>query len=137
MNNASRIYGVGMDAVHVPRIQRIYKRWGPRFAQQILTPAELEQLAKTKHASRFLALRFAAKEAVAKAMGTGFSQGIGPRQIGVISTENGRPEIEVTPSLANAWQRMGIDHGHISLCDEADMAYAYVTLETNVSVGKR
>ena len=61
------IYGIGVDIVEVVRIERALERWGNRFAEKILGPKELEQFAQTKTPVRFLAMRFAAKEAASKA----------------------------------------------------------------------
>ena len=75
------IYGIGTDIVQVVRIRESLDRHGERFAERILSDAELAEFRASAHPARFLARRFAAKEAVAKAFGTGFSGGLTFRDI--------------------------------------------------------
>jgi holo-[acyl-carrier protein] synthase len=76
------IYGVGIDILRADRVSAAYRRFGERFVQRILMPEELEHFARHKRPERFLAMRFAAKEAIVKAMGTGFAHGMWVRDSG-------------------------------------------------------
>ena len=92
-------------------------------------PAEREQLAKTKRTERFLAMRFAAKEAIVKAMGTGFAHGIWIRDVGIVQNAWGRPEVVYSPRGEKVRRRLGIGDGHVTLTDEAGLIVAVAVLE--------
>jgi holo-[acyl-carrier protein] synthase len=126
------IFGIGTDIVRVTRMQRNLDRFGERFAERILTPAELDDFHGTQGKAHFLAKRFAAKEAAAKAMGTGFAQGVSMRHIGVTHESGGRPLLEFEGAALVFLQSRGIDEIHISLADEEDHAVAFVTLGCSV-----
>ena len=87
------IYGIGVDVLKHERVERCYRRFGERFVTHLLLPAERAQFERTKRRERFLAMRFAAKEAVVKAMGTGFAHGMWIRDVGVVQDPRGKPEI--------------------------------------------
>jgi holo-[acyl-carrier protein] synthase len=70
------IFGIGTDIVQISRIQQSLDRYGELFAQRILAATEVDEFRRSVHPARFLARRFAAKEAVAKAYGTGFTDGL-------------------------------------------------------------
>jgi len=72
------IRGLGIDIVKTERVREVYVRYGRKFARRILAAGELEGFDKAKRPVSFLAMRFAAKEAASKALGTGFRQGVGP-----------------------------------------------------------
>jgi len=124
------IYGIGIDMVDVARIERLWQRYGQRFAEHILTPAELKSLSSSRRPERFLAKAFAVKEAVAKAIGTGFSEGVYAATIGTQPDELGKPNIEITPQLQAVFNKRGIIGGHISISDEAGLVIAQAVLET-------
>jgi len=84
--------------------------------------------AKTKHPVRFLAMRFAAKEATVKAMGTGFAHGVWIRDVGVVSNDWGRPMIVWSERGKAVCERLGIGKGHVSLSDEAGLAVAFAVV---------
>jgi holo-[acyl-carrier protein] synthase len=123
-----RIFGVGTDIVRVARMQANLSRYGEKFARRILTPNELNEFLQSDRPAHFLAKRFAAKEAAAKAMGTGFSGGLTPRQIGVGHEKGGRPVLEYYGKAKALVKKFGISAGHLSIADEEDHAVAYVTL---------
>lgn len=124
------IYGIGIDIVRVARMQRSLERHGARFAARILTQGELADFRRTLKPAHFLARRFAAKEAAAKAMGTGFVDGLRLRQIGVTHDARGKPQL-VFDGQAAAFVRARMIHAaHLSLSDEEDHAVAFVTLES-------
>jgi len=127
------IYGIGVDIVEVVRIRRAHERWGLRFAEKILSPVELEQYAKSKRPVRFLAMRFAAKEAASKAFGTGFKQGVSPRQIEVQHNKAGKPSLIFRDNVAALAKREGISGSFVSMADETEYAIAYAVLEIKSS----
>lgn len=123
------IYGIGTDIVRVARMQQDLERFGTRFAERILTDNELQEFSISPRPAHFLARRFAAKEAAAKALGTGFSHGLALRHIGVIHDDAGKPLLEFTDAALFFIRERGITTAHISLSDEEDHAVAFVTLE--------
>ena len=125
------IFGIGTDVVQVDRIARSIDRFGDRFAARILMPAEFESFSLQKRKVRFLAMRFAAKEAVVKAMGTGFAHGMWVRDVGVMPDSRGRPEIIYSERGARLCADMGIGDGYISLSDEAGLVVAVAVLLRN------
>lgn len=125
------IYGIGTDIVRVARMEKNLERFGDRFARRILTPRELGDYGKVVKREHFLAKRFAAKEATAKAMGIGFRDGLTLRQIGVGHDIRGKPQLEFVGFAAEFLRKEGINSVHISLADEADHAVAFVTLSVD------
>jgi len=124
------IYGIGTDIVRVERIAASLQRFGNRFARRILTDAEQADFARSPRPAHFLARRFAAKEALAKALGVGISAGLSFRQIGIGHDERGKPRLEYTGRAAELCRQCGVSASHISLSDEQDYAIAFVTLES-------
>jgi holo-[acyl-carrier protein] synthase len=122
------IFGVGIDVVRLDRMERAYRRFGQRFVDRLLLPQEMSAFESNKRPARFLAMRFAAKEAVVKAMGTGFRHGMWIRDAGVVQNEWGRPEIIWSSRGAAMRDRLGIGEGHISLTDEAGLVVAVAVL---------
>lgn len=125
------IYGLGIDLCRIDRIESAFQRFGSRFAERILTARELDLFARTKRPARFLAMRFAAKEAFSKALGTGFKQKISPSQIGVEQNSAGKPSIYLLGEAHNRAVNDKIDAIHVSLTDEGDYAAAVVVLESS------
>jgi holo-[acyl-carrier protein] synthase len=123
------IHGVGTDIVRVARIEETVQRYGERFAQRILAASELEDYRLSRSPVAFLAKRFAAKEAAVKALGTGFAQGVGLRDIAVGREPGGRPTLICTGRAAELCQSYGITAAHLSLADEAEYAVAFVVME--------
>jgi len=105
------------------------ERFGERFVQRLLMPAELQQFAMSRRRVRFLAMRFAAKEAIVKAMGTGFAHGVWIRDTGVVQNAWGKPEIVYSERGRTMCQKLGIGDGHISLTDDAGLVMAFAVLE--------
>ena len=126
------IYGIGVDIAEVVRFARAHARFGRRFAERILDHQELRGFAHARDPARYLAMRFAAKEATSKALGTGFKQGIAPRQIGVVHAPSGKPGIAVSGQAAALFERDGIVASHVSLSDDGGFAIAFVVLETQL-----
>lgn len=122
------IFGIGTDVVQLERIGKAYERHGERFVQRLLLPAELEGFRKSPRPVRFLAMRFAAKEAIVKAMGTGFAHGMWIRDSGIVPNAWGRPEIIWSERGQAMCDKLGIGEGHITLTDEAGLIVAVAVL---------
>jgi holo-[acyl-carrier protein] synthase len=123
------IYGIGTDLIAVHRIERVFNQYGRRFAERILAPQELIEFDKQKMKTRFLAKRFAAKEAFSKAMGTGIRKPVTWCYIAVGHDKRGKPVIDPHPDLQRRMAQLGIVASHVSITDEQDNAVAFVVLE--------
>ncbi|MFA7240131.1 MAG: holo-ACP synthase [Sulfuricellaceae bacterium] len=123
------IYGIGADIVATRRVTQALERFGERFAARILAPEERAEFVAHNSPARFLAKRFAAKEAFAKALGTGIRHPATLHNIRVGHDSLGKPSLEFDPTLAFDLEQRGINHHHLSLSDEQDMAVAFVVLE--------
>lgn len=122
------IYGIGTDIVAVARMARALERHGERFAARILATTEMAAYRSAVHPARFLAKRFAAKEAAAKAIGTGFSQGLSLHDISVANDAAGKPLLHFSGRALDLLEARSIGEGFLSLADEHDYAVAYVIL---------
>ncbi len=122
------IFGIGVDILRADRVASVYARFGDKFVQRLLMPEELALFQRQKRPERFLAMRFAAKEAVVKAMGTGFANGMWIRDTGVVPNRFGRPEIVFSPRGERVCARLGIGPGHLSLTDEAGLVVAVAVM---------
>ena len=123
------IVGIGVDLVRVERLARSLERFGDRFAGKILGEGERESFQRSPRPAHYLAKRFAAKEAVAKAIGTGFRDGLTLPQIQVENDPLGRPLLRFTGRAAELIEARGVTTAHLSLSDEEEHAIAYVVLE--------
>lgn len=122
------IFGIGVDVLEMKRIVRTLEKFGTRFTDHLLMPEERAQLARTQRPARFIAMRFAAKEAIVKAMGTGFAHGVWIRDVGVVQNSWGKPEV-VYSSRGDAVRRgLGVGEGHVTLTDEAGLIVAVAVL---------
>lgn len=124
------IFGVGTDIVEYARVQATYERFGEHFVRRILMPQELELFSRTKQPVRFLAMRFAGKEAAVKAMGTGFRNGMWLRDVGILNNDWGRPVIIWSERGKRVCDELGIGSGHVSLTDDAGLVLAFAVVET-------
>ena len=106
-----------------------WERFGQHLADRILMPEEMVLFEKTKNPARFLAMRFAGKEATVKAMGTGFANGVWLRDVGIISNELGRPLIIWSERGKKVCNELGIGKGHVSLTDDAGLVMAFAVIE--------
>lgn len=122
------IVGIGIDMVEIARMERLHSRFGERFARHILTRAEMA--AVPKNAAPYLAARFAAKEALVKALGTGFALGITPEQIEILPDSLGKPKLTLSGEARRRADLLGAADCHISLTHERLMALAVVILES-------
>lgn len=119
------IFGVGTDIVEVNRVQQTFDRFGDRFVERLLMQEERELFRSSKRPVRFLAMRFAGKEAVVKAMGTGFRHGVWIRDVGVINNDWGRPLIIFSERAKAVCRNLGIGEAHVSLTDDAGLVVAF------------
>ncbi len=123
------IYGIGTDVVEVKRIKEALHKHGIALAKKILTSQELVTYKQTKSKENFLAKRFAAKEAFAKALGTGMRTPVSFKSIEVIHDSLGKPKIKTVPQLTLLVKSHNIKHCHLSISDEKNIAAAFVVLE--------
>lgn len=123
------IYGIGTDIIAVDRIEAALTRFGDKFAQRILAPEELGEFAACANRARFLAKRFAAKEAFSKAVGTGMRYPVTWQNINVTHDDLGRPSFGLAPDLAENLRQRNIRSHHLSISDEAEMVVAFSILE--------
>ena len=124
------IFGIGIDVLKVERVERVYEKHGERFLSHLLMPEERAQFERTARPVRFIAMRFAAKEAFSKALGVGLRKGgIRWREVEVIPNPLGKPEIFITGRAAQLCSEAGITGTHLSLTDEDGRALAVVILE--------
>ena len=124
------IFGVGTDIVEYARVQAIWDRFGEHFANRILMEEEMVLFRRAKDPVRFLAMRFAGKEAAVKAMGTGFAYGVWLRDVGITNNDWGRPLIIWSERGQRVCDRLGIGKGHVSLTDDAGLIMAFAVVET-------
>lgn len=122
------IYGIGTDIAKIDRFERLLARYGDKAAQRILGGRESEEFARTQHSARFLAKRFAAKEAFGKAWGTGVRAPATLQSVTVGHDALGKPFLEFAPELAQLLDQSGL-RAHVSISDEAEFAVAFVVIE--------
>ncbi len=122
------IYGIGTDIVAVGRLSEMYVRHGERALEKLLAGSEREDCRRSGAPGRFLAKRFAAKEAFGKALGTGVRAPALLPSIAVMHDPLGKPFFEYAPELAKYLAVRGLI-AHLSLSDESDSVLAFVVLE--------
>lgn len=121
------IVGLGIDLVDMDRIRVAYNKYGLRFLGRFLTDNEIE--AALRKPPSYIAGRFAAKEAAVKALGTGFSQGITPRQIETFTNNLDKPGLRFFGPAKSRALELGMTRAHISISHERRMAVSLVILE--------
>ena len=117
----------GVDIIEIGRIRGIVERWGERFLNRVYTKEELEFC---RGSSGRLAMRFAGKEAVMKALGTG-AKGVGWKEIEILSERSGKPTVQLYGKALNKATSLGIKSLAISLSDSKENAIAFVVGETD------
>ncbi|MCK9202474.1 MAG: holo-ACP synthase [Gallionella sp.] len=123
------IHGIGTDIVEYARIEQMWLRHGRRFAARILSTVELPELDGHVAPARLLAKRFAAKEAFAKAVGSGLRHPVTLQRISVTHDGLGRPVLTFDELLRTHLAQLGINGHHLSISDERGMVVAFVVLE--------
>ncbi len=123
------IIGSGIDLVEIARIRQSMERYGPRFLNRVFTTSEQAYCMRKRNAAESLAARFAAKEAAAKALGTGISRGVNWLEIEVVREPGGRPSIRFHGRAAEFATRLGVVHAALSLTHTSNLSMASVVLE--------
>lgn len=131
------IHGIGTDLLDTSRIRDGLARFGEHYADRILAPAEHPGYYASRDPARFLAKCFAAKEAFAKATGTGLRAPVSLRNIAVLRDPRGKPHIRCAAELEAWLASRGVTAHHVSLSDEGDLVLAYVILETACPPSRR
>jgi len=124
------IRGLGTDVVEISRIASQLNK-SQRLAQRVLTPTEMVTFNAHKFPERFLAKRFAAKEAAVKALGTGIGNGVSFQDVEVVSLESGQPTLVFSGKFAELCKQYDISRSFISISDEQHYAMATVVLESS------
>ncbi len=120
--------GIGTDIVQIDRIRQVFAKQHQRFVQRLLTDNEQVQFSARKQSMSYLANRFAAKEAISKALGTGIAKGIRFVDIEVLSTSSGAPVVNLYGEAAERLSAIGGNQVLISLSDEKDYAVAFAAI---------
>ncbi len=123
------IVGIGVDRIEIARIESSLERFGDRFIHRIYTPDEIRQAWSKGHFARRLAMLFAAKEAVSKALATGFRQGVAPIHIETVHQASGKPEINLYHGAKEVASGLNISVMHVSLTDDDGVAMAFAVAE--------
>jgi len=124
------IVGIGIDLVKVSRIEAVLERHGQRFVERILHPNELLIYQNHSHPLAYFAKRYAAKEALSKALGTGIARGVNFNEIETQLNELGRPHLILHGTTLDKADELGVNNLFITLSDEQDYAIANVILES-------
>jgi len=123
------LVGTGTDLIEIARIERSVARHGQRFLQRVFTAGEIDYCMSKKNAAESLAARFAAKEAGAKALGTGISRGVSWLEIEVRREPGQRPTLHFTGRAAERANALGVRSASLSLTHSRELALAVVMLE--------
>jgi len=121
------IYGIGVDIVRIERLREAYRKWGIRFFQRFLTDREIDYCFNRKEPYPSIAVRFAAKEALIKALSAGSI--INMKDIEILNQENGRPVMYIHGDLENTLKEKGIKNWHLSMSHEREYGVSVVVLE--------
>ncbi|MEF1290139.1 holo-ACP synthase [Vibrio sp. M260118] len=124
------IVGLGTDIAEIERVEKALDRSGEPFAKRILTEAELETFSAIKQQGRFLAKRFAAKEAASKALGTGIALGVTFHDFEITNDQLGKPVLSLSGKALEMSKQKQVEHIHLSISDERHYAVATVILES-------
>lgn len=123
------IVGIGVDRIGISRIESSLERFGDHFIRRVYTPDEIRQARLKDNFAGRLAMLFAAKEAVAKALATGFRQGVAPIYIETVHQHSGKPEINLYHGAKAAAARLNVSAMHVSLTDDDGVAMAFAVAE--------
>jgi holo-[acyl-carrier protein] synthase len=127
------IIGIGNDIIDIRRVEKTLDRYGERFIGRIFTEVEVKKSERRRQRAASYAKRFAAKEACAKALGTGMSAGVFWRDMGVVNLPSGKPTMALTGGAAERLKRlMPVGHRpeiHVTITDDFPMAQAFVVIE--------
>ncbi|GEO84479.1 MULTISPECIES: holo-ACP synthase [Alphaproteobacteria] len=133
------IIGIGSDLIDIRRIEHSLERFGERFTQRCFTDIEQRKSDGRKNRAESYAKRFAAKEAMSKALGTGMAEGVFWKDLGVVNTPSGKPTMALTGGAAEILKRMmppGHDPVvHLTITDDYPLAQAFVIIEARPATG--
>jgi holo-[acyl-carrier protein] synthase len=124
------IHGIGTDIVEYARFERMLARYGDRTAERVLSSREMPEFHSNADPARLLAKRFSAKEAFAKAVGSGLREPVSLRRITITHDQLGKPVLQFDEVLRAHLAQLGISGHHLSISDERNMIVAFVVLET-------
>ena len=126
----SKIFGIGADIVYVPRVEKVWQDYGDHFAKKILSPNEFTQFKSVPplFPAKFLAKRFAVKEAVVKALGTGFRGGVRLPDIEVVHDDLGKPGLKFLGKVQHVLQQCQIIDTQLTTSDEKEYVVAFVVM---------
>lgn len=123
------IHGIGTDILQISRIDKLYQHYSDALSKRVLSVIEREQISNSKDKVRFISKRFAAKEAFAKAIGTGIRYPVSLHQITIKHDELGKPEFDYSQDLQAFLRAKNIQYVHLSLSDEKDYIVAFAIAE--------
>jgi holo-[acyl-carrier protein] synthase len=124
------IYGIGTDIVNIDRVKKILSKNRDGFVKRVLSEHEQALFVNKADSAAYCAKRFAAKEAFAKALGTGIGRVVGFQDLTIRNNENGKPYFIPSEKLRQYLIEKSIKHAHLSISDESQNAIAFVVLET-------
>lgn len=125
------VLGIGTDIVEVARIEKLYQKFPDSFAQRLLCGGELQELSAAAFPARFLAKRWALKESVSKALGTGIAKGVRFVDMEICHHDSGAPFLKLSGEAQIVAERLGIQNWQISVSDEQHYCVAYVLAQSN------
>lgn len=128
MSEVPGIAGIGTDLLDSARIEKAYLRHGERLVKRFLTPAEQQVFHQRGDSLNYLAKRYAAKEALAKALGTGIAKGVGFQQLEVLTDKQGAPVVNLYDEAVQRMRSLGGRQAFISLSDEGDWVQAFAVI---------
>ena len=123
------IYGIGIDLVEVKRIEEALERWGDRFKNKVYTQGEIDYCSKKRSSSPNFAARFAAKEALVKALGIGMRRGVHWKDVEVTRDPLGKPMLKLSGRAAAVCRQEKIKETFLSLTHDRGYSSAVVVLE--------
>jgi holo-[acyl-carrier protein] synthase len=123
------VIGLGTDLIEIERIERSFRRFGEAFLRRVFTPGEIAYCMARKNYAESLAARFAAKEAGAKALGTGISRGVSWHEFEVRRAPGRRPELQLSGRALEIAGRLGVRRVSLSLSHSRTMSIAVVVAE--------
>lgn len=129
VRGSNMVLGLGTDLIETKRVEGSIDRFGDRFLERIFTPGEIAYCKRKKNAAESFAARFAAKEAGAKALGTGISRGVTWREFEVKREASGRPSLHLSGRASELARAMGVKRIQLSLTHSRDLAMAVVVVE--------
>ncbi|CAM3528286.1 holo-ACP synthase [Paraphotobacterium marinum] len=125
----ANIIGIGIDICEILRIKRLYEKYNHSFLKKILTEKEIQDFYERNESLSFLAGRFAAKESIVKALGTGFTGGISFQDFTVFNDKYGAPKLDIMNNALEIKEAKNINQIHLSISHEKNYAVASVILE--------